>query len=268
MANEGCIIYPSSGFYFEDDVTYNVAFNAETNLGSHSYDFFDTGISNQRLLVPTGFSGNAQVWGYMATTDIGADDAYWGIISNNQSYTYPIQRDAGNMTRGQTTGVIDVDDTWYFMNRVRTFGSSHPTAYRRTHLAILLDPQPIAAAQGYKNNYEANGLTYMTGATEEFDYNGIFNPTTGEFTAPSGAHSVALYANGWSDFNGTEHAVRWHKNGTEIVRSRYDPASRSPVVPSFGLWECSPGDVFEYVVDRGVAGVYMYDTRFSAVFYG
>lgn len=268
MANEGCIIYPSSGFSFVDDVTVNVDFNSEINLGSHSYDFFDAGTNNEALLVPTGFSGNAQVWGYMETSNISGDDAYWGIISNNQQFTYLIQRDAGHMTRGQTTGVIDVDDTWYFVNRTRTFGNNHPTANSRTHLGILLDPQPIAAACGYKTNFEANGNTYMTGSTEEFDFGGVFDPSSGEFTAPSGAHSVALYANGWSDLNGNDNAMKWFKNGSEIVRSRYDASARAPMVASFGLWSCTSGDTIEFVADRNASGINMYDVRFSAIFYG
>ena len=243
------------------DVTWDV----ETKFLDADVDFFDSGVDDTLLAIPSSLDGEVYevfIWCEDDTNDWGdtGNGTYIGMQANGLGWSqryWGIQRDVGRASRGARSGPILADSdgaSWF--SRVREFQSTLMEFGDKCRFGVLTgDAVPRAigiakeAAWSTTNSTEAD-----MDLDEEYDYNNCYNPATGVYTAPPGATLAIPCVNGRID-SGTDTArviYRLDIEGVERANFQHGGSTRGFTPGTFGLIDVTAGDELKFTIqDNG-----------------
>jgi len=254
-----------------DDVHTECPWTTQTKYGDASG--FNYWTSGSRTTLPVDAdASHYEVFTWAQSPSTNGETYYLGPVGTQHQW-YGIMRDSAGPKKGSRSGLIPYAASDLNWLQFRSFGSNHFTFdWERLHLAILVDPVPIAlAATG--NAHQTNlgsvpATNTLIKPTMSFDPDGIYNVSTGLFTAPTGATLVAPCIN----FSSSPYAIDdtvtlLYKNGVEVARYSEGWSGRSPSAGSFGLWPTVPGDTWSYGVGKPFSSVTFDSFHASMEFY-
>ena len=250
-----------------DDVVTQCPWTTETKYGDATgFDYWSSGTT--AVLPVDGGASHYEIFTYAESLNVSNETYYLGTAGTNIGW-YGIVQDSAGPGKGSRSGLVPYVSGNTAALQFRSFGSQHFLFEKESlHLGILVDPTPLAVAStgsAIQTNLGSvpTSLTVVK-PTIGYDPEGLYNISTGFFTAPTGSTFVVPSINFSStpyDVDDTTTAL--YKNGVQQGTYREGNSGRSPSIGCWGLWPTVEGDTWSFRVGKPSATV-TYDSFFAS----
>lgn len=234
--------------------TIRVTWDVETKYLDADVDFFDGGVDDEVLVIPSSLDGELYevfIWVEDDVNDWGlGNGAYMGFQTDSANHAsspnWIIYRDVGYPSRGGRSGPVLADNLgcdWY--SAVREFESDLMEFHDKCYFGVISgNPAPLAVASAIETGVSTSSTATVLDLTEEFDHGDCYDPATGIYTAPAGASLYVAMINGYitSGTNTNDQIYTLHEDGTEVARFAHEGTQRGHSPGCWGLRPCSAGD--------------------------